>query len=341
MQRQIYLDSIKGFGIILVILYHCSYVPLDSMLIRGIYAICVPLFFTVNGYLMLRKEHSIRALLSKNLKMLLVIFVWAIISTAVYMWKIGQWDTCPPIECFRILISKSWHISKPHCNHLWFLRTLFILNLFNPILYYFIHYKPKGIYYLIIFLGICTPRFLELLVGKFIITNPFRGWYWYSVLYYTLGYAALGGKLKTDKLSAYWIAVIVFAAILCQYLYNWIFKVGFLHSLNVSHGWVGDIVWDGYNAPFTIILTIAVCILFQRIPWKNNGLLQSIGVCSLPIYLMQTPIQRLWQMALPLDQLKEAYHVCGVILPILTLVTSFIIAKLMAKNKYTAYLITI
>jgi hypothetical protein len=56
---------------------------------------------------------------------------------------------------------------------------------------------------------------------------------------------------------------------------------------------------------------------------------------------MQTPIQRLWQMALPLDQLKEAYHVCGVILPILTLVTSFIIAKLMAKNKYTAYLITI
>ena len=48
-QRSIYIDYIKALGLILVILYHCQYVPFDSMFIHGIYAICVPLFFMVNG----------------------------------------------------------------------------------------------------------------------------------------------------------------------------------------------------------------------------------------------------------------------------------------------------
>ena len=91
-QRSLYIDYIKALGIILVILYHCQYVPFDSMLVHGIYAMCVPLFFMVNGYLMLRKEHSISALLKKNLKILIVMFAWALVSTAVYMWTNGEWS---------------------------------------------------------------------------------------------------------------------------------------------------------------------------------------------------------------------------------------------------------
>lgn len=91
-QRSLYIDYIKALGIILVILYHCQYVPFDSMLVHGIYAMCVPLFFMVNGYLMLRKERSISALLKKNLKILIVMFAWAFISTVVYMWANGEWS---------------------------------------------------------------------------------------------------------------------------------------------------------------------------------------------------------------------------------------------------------
>ena len=68
-----------------MILYHCNYVPFNSMFIHGTYAICVPLFFAVNGYLMLKKEHTIRALLIKNLKLLVVMFLWAFVSAIVYM----------------------------------------------------------------------------------------------------------------------------------------------------------------------------------------------------------------------------------------------------------------
>ena len=85
LQRSVYIDYIKALGIMLVILYHCQYVPFHSMLIQGIYAMCVPLFFMVNGYLMLRKEYPIRTLLKKNLKIVFVMFFWAFVSTAVTM----------------------------------------------------------------------------------------------------------------------------------------------------------------------------------------------------------------------------------------------------------------
>lgn len=331
--RLTYLDSIKGLGIILVILYHCRYVPMDSMYIHGLYAICVPLFFMVNGFVMLRKEHSIRSLLSKNLKMIFIILFWACISTAVCMSQKGEWYIEYPLKSIEIFAKNSWFLSVPYCNHLWFLNTLFVLNIFNPILYYFIHYKQKGIYYLLLLFGLCTPKFISIITGKFI--NPFQyGWYWYSVLYYILGYALLDGRIRTSSVRTHWIVLVGILLTLCQFGYNWCLKVGPL----ASREWINDIVWDGYNAPFIILLTATVCILFQRINWKESGILQSIGYYSLPIYLMQTPVQRLWQMALPLDIWKQNCHFYGIILPILTLGTSYCIARLLLSNKYTAYI---
>ena len=75
--RFLYIDYIKALGICLVILYHCKFTPFNSSLIQGVYAVCVPLFFMVNGYLMLRKEYIIVNLLHKNVKLLFVMFFWA------------------------------------------------------------------------------------------------------------------------------------------------------------------------------------------------------------------------------------------------------------------------
>lgn len=89
MNRIIYIDYLKALGIVLVILYHCQYVPFDSLMIRGIYATCVPVFFLVNGYLMLKREYSFKELLIKNCRLLIVMFFWAFVSTVVYMWTSG------------------------------------------------------------------------------------------------------------------------------------------------------------------------------------------------------------------------------------------------------------
>lgn len=143
-QRALYIDYIKALGICLVILYHCNYVPFDSMFIHSMYAMCVPLFFVVNGYLMLRKEYDIRALLIKNLKLLGVMFFWAFVSTAVYM-SINGTGSDDIIGVGKILIRKALLVSKPECGHLWFLKAIFVLNLINPIIYSFI-YDSKNDY---------------------------------------------------------------------------------------------------------------------------------------------------------------------------------------------------
>lgn len=331
-----YLDSIKGLGIILVILYHCGYVPFNSLLIRGVYAMCVPLFFTVNGYLMLRKEHSIKSLLLKNVKMLIVMLFWAFISTFEFMYMCGDLQTYGWKDCLLILVKSSVLVKVPYCNHLWYLRTLFTLNLLNPILYYFIHYKQNGIYYLLVLGFFCSAFIFSNIVSKF-IDNPFRPYHWYSVFYYVMGYALFDNRLKTDKLKTWHICAIIVVLILSQWGYNWLFKEGVF----AAKEWINDVVWDNYSAPFIMLLTAAVCLLFQRVSWREHSVLQSIGFYSLPIYLMQTPVQRLWEMTLPMNAWRHSCHALGVFLPLLTIISCYLITRLLYTNKYTRYIIKI
>lgn len=223
---------------------------------------------------------------------------------------------------------------------MWFLKSIFILNLFNPIIYSFIHGNDKRLKYLLLLLVLFTVQFIDIIVCRF--SNPMLGWMTgFSVLYYVLGYALLDGHLATNRIRTSWVVVLVIVAALLQWGYNWLFLSGPLCVLNAQKMWVNDIVWDGYNAPFIVLLTAAVCLLFQRIPWKRYSWIQFMGANSLAIYVMQTPIQRIWQAVLPLNEWTTHYSICGVILPILTLGTCMLMTYIMLKIKYTKYFITI
>ena len=197
--RIIYLDYIKALGICLVIFYHCQFVPFDSMLIKGMYAMCVPLFFVVNGMLMLRREYSIRELLKKNLKLLVVMLFWAFVSTLVYMCVTKNYVSDKGLTGVPSLIYSSLFLTKPECNHLWFLKAIFVLNLFQPIIFKFINNNDKGLCYLIIMMALWSVAFLDIITCR--IANPFVSWMTaYSVLYYLAGYAVLNNRLSNMDL---------------------------------------------------------------------------------------------------------------------------------------------
>lgn len=346
MTRSLYIDYIKALGIVLVILYHCQYVPLGSLLIQGVYAICVSLFFMVNGYLMLRKERSISDLLKKNGKFLIVLFAWALFSTSVSMMCWGDWPANGALGGGKMLVLKSLFIAKPYCNHLWFLKEIFVLNLLNPIIYAFVHGNDKRLKYLLVILGVCTIKFLDIVVCRF--TNPLLNWQTsFSVFYYVLGYAILkeGDKVMEAKVETAkgnrWLIVGIVGLVLLQWGYNWLLLRGPLADLNRAKYWVSDIVWDGYNAPFIVGLTAMVVLLFQRIEWRTCRWVQFIGQYSLAIYVMQTPVQRVWEWILPLSDWTKLCHELRIILPVLTLGTCMILTKLLLTNKYTRYWIEI
>lgn len=266
-------------------------------------------------------------------------FFWAFVSTAVYMWTSGDLAANGNIEG-ESLVLNSLLINKPYCNHLWFLKSIFILNLFNPIIYSFVHGNDKRLKYLLILLLLFTVQFIDIIVCRF--SNPMLGWMTgFSVLYYVLGYALLDGHLSFSRVSTKWITVVAIVAALLQWGYNWIFTSGPLSALNAQKMWINDIIWDGYNAPFIVLLTAAVCLLFQRISWKGCSWLQYIGANSLAIYVMQTPVQRIWQAMLPLNEWAAHYAICGAFLPVLTLGTCMLITYLMLTNKFTKFFITI
>ena len=334
--RLAYLDSIKALGICFVILYHCNWVPGNSLCIRGVYASCVPLFFVVNGCLMLRKEYSIHNLLRKSGKLILIMFFWAFVSTAVYMSVSHEWNTD---GCLKSLVTKTLTISKPQCNHLWFLKALITLNLFNPIVYGFIHGSKKRMVYLLVLLSLWTVKFIDIATSRFI--NPVHWHAAYSLLYYVLGFGVLDGQLFEKKVKTGWLIVLVILLICFQWGYNWLFLQGWFSSLNSEKMWLSDVVWDGYNAPFIVLLTITICLLFKQIRWCETGLWQFIGKNSLAIYVLQTPVQRLIAYLIPIGQWSESYSIAAVLLPVLTLFTSAGIAAIIQSNKYTRYLVTV
>lgn len=333
------MDYIKAFGICLVILYHSDYVPFDSLFIKGMYAMCVPLFFAVNGYLMLRKEYDIRTLLRKNLKLLCVMFFWAFVSTGVYVCA-NEMGANDAIGGGKTLIRNALILHKPECNYLWFLRAIFILNLLNPIIYRFIRDSKKRLYYLIVLLGLWSIAFVDIVTCR--LANPMIYWTTsFSVLYYVLGYAALSENRWQGKKAIWTLAGMIGVCSILQWGYNWMFLDGSMRELNMEKGWITDIVWDNYNALFIVIMTIAVCMLFQRIEWKGNRFWAFVGRYSLAIYVLQTPVQRLLEWGFPLRQLTESHHAYGIILLVLTLLVSMGITWILNINRYTKWFITI
>ena len=344
--RLVYLDYIKALGISLVILYHCNYVPFESMLIRGIYAMCVPLFFAVNGFLMLRKEYSLHQLFKKNLKLLFVLFFWGFVSAFVYMICNSDFDAFNRgwLEKSKYLIFCTFTTKVPECDHLWFLKALFILNLLNPVFHRFVYNNKQGLLYLLVLMAIWSIDFFDIASAKFV--NPFLHWMTaYSVLYYLVGYAVLTEQLpyrvsnRVNQLS--FIIVSLFICMLSQWGYNWLLMEGPLLHLNQEKGWLVDIVWDNYNALFVVLMTAITILLFRNIKWKSNRFWSFVGKNSLAIYVLQTPVQRLLDHFSPLSHLAQGHHSFGLILPILTLLGSMGITWLLKTNRYTEFLITL
>lgn len=192
-------------------------------------------------------------------------------------------------------------------------------------------------------MALWSIAFCDIITSR--LANPFVHWLTaFSVLYYILGFAILNNKIPiADKYLRRQKGKIVFGwcLVILQRGYNWILTEGWFRDLNLEKGWVIDIVYDNYNAFFVVLMTIAVCALFQRINWKENKFWNFIGKNSLAIYVLQTPIQRLLQYILPMQELTNIHHVFGAILPISTLLVCMAITYILQMNKYTKYVITI
>lgn len=134
------LDLLKATAIILVVFYHSysakdldivasgTFVSHFNYCLMGVLGISVPLFFMVNGYLLLSKELDLKKLVRKILGLILFTAVWGVLNImALLMWRGGHMGV-PEI------LKTLWRQKEGWVSHLWFLGALGVAYIFFPLI---------------------------------------------------------------------------------------------------------------------------------------------------------------------------------------------------------------
>lgn len=180
--RIFYYDAIKGLAIYLVCIYHYNNLnnnildnPNFEVYINyyfyGISSVAVPLFFMVNGALLLNKQYTLRNHLIKVVYLYTLVYVWSFVSLIIFI----------PIEGISYSLKeffKAWfYLKTGTSNHLWFLQTLISVYLLFPFIkqiYDLPQRKLLKLFCLIIFIFSFGNLFLNSLINVVEFTLGFN-----------------------------------------------------------------------------------------------------------------------------------------------------------------------
>lgn len=307
--RNFSLDVLKTIAITLVIIYHCGL--FHDYISAAILSMCVPIFFCINGSLMLRKEYSYLYLLRKNIKIFFLIVIWGLVYSYVGSLSLGE-EVTEVMSLYR-------QIGHPlKGDHLWFLMVLFSLNIFNPLIYSYI--KPNRKQRAILLVSLFTVFTLNIIVFRIPFNlRPFSLWGSWALIYYMIGYLIIDCKIVigNKRISCFLFAVVS----ILQMLYNYLQKDA------------SNLVPDGYQSPFVILMVsfLIMTICTDSINILQNRFISFIGKHTLGIYLFQGILIRL---------LYEKMQ-GNMLFPVIVFVLCILLVYCLDTNKYSRYFITL
>ena len=230
--RNISLDVLKILACFSVVILHVF--GRDPNILNSVFyyiaTFAIPIFFMVNGYLLInKKDITYNYVLKKILKILLIVIFWNIIlSIGVIVIK-HEWRN-PIIETAKNLLQKGTF------SHFWFFGSLIIIYLFLPKLHKIVN-KKKKIYQrtlLFLFIFCIIIDIINIILGiqgKGIFTvnviQTFRLWTW--LFYFLLGgyigkYKTEIGNNKNIKFKLITIFATFFVIVYQYFIGNYVFK---------------------------------------------------------------------------------------------------------------------
>lgn len=309
-KRLVHLDFIKTFAIYLVCFYHFNNFRIDFLgandfglyrnyFLKGIASTAVPLFFMVNGYLMLnsKRKLSLKNHTMKILRISIVTVIWSIIL--MYFASILKGNEYNTIKSFLYSLST---LESGTLNQLWYIYALICIYILYPIIKELYDKEDKKLlYYFLatffifsfgnVFLNIIY-NIVEFINGKntfidngynfFRLTNVYRGISAFSFVYFIIG--GLLGKYIEENMENIKTYIFIIALIIGQSL---LFAYSVI--MTISNGVTFDIVFPGYDTIMTLIMSISIFVISFKLEdklSKLSGILKIIGDNTLGIYFI-------------------------------------------------------
>ena len=315
-KRFYYLDLLKLIATFCVCSYHFAFLGnldyidgvsnkiLVTRLLFNINSICIPLFFMVNGSLLLNKTLKIKGFIKKSAVILLQYYFWRFL-TIVLLADIKDIDlsNIGKSNLFNAVFLWS-DINGIDLAHLWFIPSLLCVYFIYPFikhafdqLNYQRNVETLFLYSLLVLFTICflfndlstisksVPIISNINFLNIKMLNPFRSIVGALLLYFILG-GLIHKNIDTLKNIKTYKLIICFIIAAFLLLGKW-----YIESKAENATWDG--VFGGYASTPTLIMTSCIFILAAKIPnsffEKSKSklkMLVMVGKNTLNVYYM-------------------------------------------------------
>lgn len=322
-ERILWLDSIKCFAIILVVIGHIiQFIVFPdnfdlNPIYRFIYSFHMPLFFLLSGYVSDNKEMGGDKIWGKALQLLVPFCVWGFVNRFTFM------------QSYHPYIS----IFKHPDYSLWFLWVLFIIYMTNYTSDYIAIEKnrSKSVFRLIS----CTLLFI---IGNYVTASYGLGKVaQYAPFYY------IGWLLKTNAKANQLIAnryFILFNIVL--YMMASIFFIRDVNSLPESWPSIMMLLNQTYLYKFILAISACVCVVVMFKKYEesfDNVRVKEVGRNTLGIYAIHQTVIWLIVQVMSSDCIEISKSVGGfTILSIIVFLFTWVIMIFFRTNRITKLL---
>lgn len=321
--RNINLDLIKIIACIGVVLLHTTMPGFKEtgqwnyssyLYYLGTYSI--PLFFMVNGYLLLGKSKITYPYIQHKIKWVLI----TVSSWTVIIWLLKRDFTINPIK--KILASL---IQEGYFFQFWFFGSLILIYLCLPILKKYLHSKRSYLYFLsvltIIGLFFELINFLLQMPVQIYVIQTFRLWTWF--FYYILG--GFVAQFNIDNLKSIfkgWMKIVSILLLLISPI------ILFFIAKNIYHNLFAEYFYD---ILFVKIVTLGIFLTVFTLDLNGDKSkwIVSLSNQTMGVFIVHTYVMKMWEKLFGFS-FVGAY----LLFSIFTLCVSFIVIRMLMKVPY-------
>lgn len=343
-ERKDYLDYLRGFATIAVIVIHVSaqywggyYGSISWLIFTGYEGVCrvaVPLFFMISGTLFLDKERnkSIKSLYTVTIKRLVIFCVfWSLIYKMIYFPAEGQF--------FDKILTALSEIAVGNTQvHLWYIYAIIGLYIISPILKVFVNNATQkqllyaiGCYFIFSSVHVFVAEFPELSFISNHLSKIKGGMEVGYIGFFLLGYYIDNYEIKKKtRILLYFLGVI-----------GLIFTIVMVMWDCITHYAPMERFWK-YTMPGMVLTATAIFVFFKYGTLKIKIIdvfLKTVARYSLGIYgCHMIFIIYLWAIGITTFSFHAliSVPVISLVVFVFSFVTAFFVQKIPFVGKYLA-----